>query len=41
MSLLDRSANPVWLGIGATVAFTLFVLLLMSFGNLLHFLLWT
>ena len=41
MNLLDRSTNPVWLGIGATVAFALFVLLLMSIGNLLDFLLWT
>jgi hypothetical protein len=41
MDLLDKLNNPVWLGIGATVAFALFVLLLMNIGNLLHFLLWT
>jgi len=36
MELLNRVNHPVWLGIGATVLFSLFVLLLMSFGNLLH-----
>ena len=41
MNLLDRSNNPVLLGLVATVGFSLFVLLLMGIGNLLHLLLWT
>ncbi len=37
MHLSDFLDNPVWLaGIAATVVFSLFILFLMGFGNVLH-----
>ena len=38
MYLPEKFDNPVWLGIGATVLFSLFILLLMGIGDLLYLL---
>lgn len=35
MDMSDKFNHPVLLGLGATVVFSLFILLLMGFGNLL------